>query len=47
VQIDGDDVLTLPISVALAPGVVRLLQPLPHLLHDPLDDFRRGMAVGR
>jgi hypothetical protein len=31
----------------LAPGAVRLLQPLPHLLHEPLDDFGRGMAVGR
>ena len=47
VQIDGDDALTLPVSVALAPGAVRLLQPLPHFLHEPLDDFRRGMAVGR
>jgi YegS/Rv2252/BmrU family lipid kinase len=47
VQIDGDDVLTLPVSVALAPGTVRLLQPLPHLLHEPLDDFGRGMAVRR
>lgn len=47
VQIDGDDVLTLPVSVALAPRTVRLLQPLPHLLHEPLDDFGRGVAVGR
>ena len=27
VQIDGDDALTLPVSIALAPGSVRLLQP--------------------
>ena len=47
VQIDGDDALTLPVSVAVAPGAVRLLRPLPHFLHEPLDDFGRGMAVGR
>jgi diacylglycerol kinase (ATP) len=28
VQIDGDDALTLPISIGLASGAVRLLQPL-------------------
>lgn len=28
VQIDGDDALTLPVSIGLAPGAVRLLQPL-------------------
>jgi diacylglycerol kinase (ATP) len=27
VQIDGDDALTLPVSIGVAPGVVRLLQP--------------------
>jgi YegS/Rv2252/BmrU family lipid kinase len=27
VQIDGDDALTLPVSIGLAPGAVRLLQP--------------------
>jgi len=27
VQIDGDDALTLPVSIAVAPGTVRLLQP--------------------
>ena len=27
VQIDGDDALTLPVSIAVAPGAVRLLQP--------------------
>jgi hypothetical protein len=27
VQIDGDDALTLPVSIGLASGVVRLLQP--------------------
>ena len=27
VQIDGDDALTLPISINLASGAVRLLQP--------------------
>jgi YegS/Rv2252/BmrU family lipid kinase len=28
VQIDGDDALTLPVSIALAPSAVRLLQPV-------------------
>ena len=27
VQIDGDNALTLPVSMAVAPGAVRLLQP--------------------
>ena len=27
VQIDGDDALTLPVSIALAAGAVRLLRP--------------------
>ena len=27
VQIDGDDALTLPVSIAVAQGSVRLLQP--------------------
>jgi len=27
VQIDGDDALTLPVSIGLAPGAVRLLRP--------------------
>lgn len=46
VQIDGDDALTLPISIAVALGTVRLLQPLPDRLHKPLHDLGRGMAVG-
>jgi len=28
VQIDGDNALTLPISIGLAAGAVRMLQPL-------------------
>jgi diacylglycerol kinase (ATP) len=46
VQIDGDDALTLPVSIAVASGVVRLLQPSPHRLHQPLHDLGRRMTVG-
>lgn len=45
VQIDGDDALTLPVSIAVASGAVRLLRPLPGRL-ESLHDLGRGMAVG-
>lgn len=46
VQVDGDDALTLPVSIAVAPGAVRLLRPSAHRLDEPLHDLGRGMAVG-
>lgn len=46
VQVDGDDMLTLPVSVALAAGAVRLLQPSPRRLRQPLDNLGSRMAVG-
>jgi hypothetical protein len=46
VQADGDDALTLPVSIAVAPRAVRLLRPSAHRLDEPLHDLGRGMAVG-